>query len=129
MADPAEKRDFEAALAVLRKGEFAGGADGLHRISSSAIPQSGYTPSALFWLGNAQYANRDYRMPSATSARWCRRRPSICARPRPCWPIANCQVELKDIKAARKTLEDLVKAYPAVRGRCGRQGTPGQRLK
>ena len=26
--------------------------------------------------------------------------------------IANCQVELKDVKAARKTLEDLIKAYP-----------------
>jgi TolA-binding protein len=26
--------------------------------------------------------------------------------------IANCQVELKDIKGARKTLEDLIKAYP-----------------
>ena len=26
--------------------------------------------------------------------------------------IANCQVELKDTKAARKTLEDLIKAYP-----------------
>jgi len=25
--------------------------------------------------------------------------------------IANCQVELKETKAARKTLEDLVKAY------------------
>jgi TolA-binding protein len=27
--------------------------------------------------------------------------------------ISNVQVELKDLKAARKTLEDLVKAYPA----------------
>jgi len=26
--------------------------------------------------------------------------------------IANCQAELKDTKAARKTIEDLVKAYP-----------------
>jgi TolA-binding protein len=26
--------------------------------------------------------------------------------------LANCQVELKDTKSARKTLEDLVKAYP-----------------
>jgi len=26
--------------------------------------------------------------------------------------MANCQVELKDAKSARKTLEDLVKAYP-----------------
>ncbi len=26
--------------------------------------------------------------------------------------IANCQAELKDTKAARKTIEELVKAYP-----------------
>jgi TolA-binding protein len=26
--------------------------------------------------------------------------------------IANCQIELKDSKAARKTLEDLIKVYP-----------------
>ena len=26
--------------------------------------------------------------------------------------IANCQIELKDLKSARKTLDDLQKAYP-----------------
>ena len=26
--------------------------------------------------------------------------------------LANCQLELKDTKAARKTLADLIKAYP-----------------
>ena len=26
--------------------------------------------------------------------------------------VANCQVELKDTRGARKTLEDLIKAYP-----------------
>jgi TolA-binding protein len=26
--------------------------------------------------------------------------------------IANCQIELKDTRTARKTLEDLVRAYP-----------------
>ena len=26
--------------------------------------------------------------------------------------IANCQVELKDVRGARKTLEDLGRAYP-----------------
>ena len=26
--------------------------------------------------------------------------------------VANCQVELKDIRGARKTLDDLIKAYP-----------------
>jgi TolA-binding protein len=26
--------------------------------------------------------------------------------------VANCQLELKDIKAARKTFEDVIKTYP-----------------
>jgi len=26
--------------------------------------------------------------------------------------IANCQIELKDTRSARKTLDDLMKAYP-----------------
>ena len=26
--------------------------------------------------------------------------------------VANCQVELKDVRGARKTLQDLVSAYP-----------------
>ena len=26
--------------------------------------------------------------------------------------IANCQIELKDTKAARRTLDDLIKTYP-----------------
>jgi TolA-binding protein len=26
--------------------------------------------------------------------------------------MANCQIELKDVKAGRKTLEDLIKKYP-----------------
>ncbi|MCX7234495.1 MAG: tol-pal system protein YbgF, partial [Burkholderiales bacterium] len=27
--------------------------------------------------------------------------------------VANCQAELKDTRGARKTLDDLIKAYPA----------------
>ena len=27
--------------------------------------------------------------------------------------LANCQIEMKDNRAARKTIEELVKAYPA----------------
>ena len=27
--------------------------------------------------------------------------------------VANCQIEMKDTRAARKTLDDLIKAYPS----------------
>jgi TolA-binding protein len=45
-------------------------------------------------------------------------RSMLFARARPCQgtrgvlSIANCQIELKDTRAARRTLEDLTKAYP-----------------
>jgi tol-pal system protein YbgF len=109
--DPAEKRDFEAALAVFRKGDFAAAqtafVDFLRR-----YPQSGYAPSAFFWLGNAQYATRDYKEAVQNFRILLSQAPDHMRAPEAVLSIANCQLELKDTKAARKTLEELVKAYP-----------------
>ena len=111
VADPAEKQEFDAALAVLRKGEFAPAQTAFSNFLKR-YPQTGYKAPALFWLGNAQYALRNYkdaitnfRLLVATDSEHVRAPEAVLA-------IANCQVELKDVKAARKTLEDLIKAYP-----------------
>ena len=110
-AEPFEKRDFEAALAIFRKSDFAASQtafiDFLKR-----FPQSGYGPSALFWLGNAQYATRDYKEAVINFRSLLSLSPDHVRAPEAVLSIANCQVELKDTKAARKTLEDLLKAYP-----------------
>lgn len=110
-AEPFEKRDFEAALTIFKKGDFAGSqtvfVDFLKR-----YPQSGYGPSALFWLGNAQYATRDYKEAVTNFRSLLSLSPDHVRAPEAVLSIANCQVELKDTKAARKTLEDLLKAYP-----------------
>lgn len=110
-ADPAEKRDFDAALAVFRSGDFAGAqkrfVDFLRRNA-----KSGYEPSALFWLGNAQYATRDYKEAVINFRSLIAKDPEHPRVPESVLSIANCQIELKDAKGARKTLEDLVKAYP-----------------
>lgn len=110
-ADPAEKRDFDAAFAMFRKPDFAASqaafGDFLRR-----YPQSGYNPSALFWMGNSQYALRDY--PSAVN----NFRGMIATAPdhpkasEAALSIANCQIEMKDTVAARKTLADLITVYP-----------------
>jgi tol-pal system protein YbgF len=110
-ADPTEQRDFEAALAVFRKGDFAG-AQGAFGEFIRRWPQSGYRPSALFWLGNAQYANRDYRGALANFRQLLQQAPEHARAPEAVLSIANCQIELKDNPGARKTLDDLVKAYP-----------------
>lgn len=110
-ADPAEKRDFEAALAVFRSGKFA------ESITAFAAfvrqyPRSGYLPSARFWLGNSQYAQREYKDAIGNFKQLLADAPGHARAPEAALSIANCQLELKDAKSARKTLEDLVKAYP-----------------
>ena len=110
MAEPAETRDYDAALAVMRKGDFAlalpAFTDFVRR-----YPASGYHPSALFWLGNLHYAQRNYKDAMAQYRALVAAAPAHLRAPEAMLSIANCQVELKETKAARKTLEDLVKAY------------------
>ena len=111
VASPGETRDFEAALAVLRKGDFAT-AQVAFLDFVNRNPQSGYRPSAVFWLGNAQYALRNYRDAVANFKGLLTLAPDHARAPEAALSIANCQVELKDMKSARKTLEDLIKVYP-----------------
>jgi tol-pal system protein YbgF len=111
MADPSEKRDYEAALAAFRGGQF-GPAQVAFVDFVKRYPQSGYAPSALFWLGNAQYATRDYKEAITNLRSMASLAPTHAKVPEALLQIANCQIELKDVKAARATLNDLVKKFP-----------------
>ena len=109
-ADAAEKRDFEAALAQFRSGSFTQAQTAFERFAAE-YPRSGYVPSARFWLGNAQYANRDYKGAIGTFKVMLTSAPNHARAPEALLSIANCQMELKETKGARKTLEDLVSNY------------------
>jgi len=110
-ADPREKADFEAALGVFRAGQFAQAQTAFAEFVKR-YPQSGYNASALFWLGNAQYATRNYNEAIANFRSMLSQAPDHAKAPEAVLSIANCQIELKDTRAARRTLEDLTKAYP-----------------
>ncbi|MEP7101209.1 MAG: YbgF trimerization domain-containing protein, partial [Burkholderiales bacterium] len=58
--EPDEKRQYDEAMELLRKSDFAGTANALTAFRKR-YPSSGYTESALFWLGNAQYGVRQYK--------------------------------------------------------------------
>ncbi len=111
MADPAEKRDFDAAFALFRAGDFAKSQKALFDFIQR-YPGSGYSPSALYWLGNAQYSNRDYKEAIINFRSMISKNPDHMRAPEAMLSIANCQLEMKDPKSAKKTLEDLMKAYP-----------------
>lgn len=110
-ADPGETREFESAMAAVRRNDFATAQVGLTELLRR-YPQSGYRFAALFWLGNAQYANRDYSGAIANFRALLAQAPEHARAPETALSIANCQIELKDTRTARKTLEDLIKAYP-----------------
>ena len=111
LAEPAEIKAYEEALAIFRNGEFAAASNTFNDFVIR-FPKSGYVLPALFWLGNAQYASRDYKSAIRNFNNLLTRDPSHPRAPEAMLSVANCQLELKDGKAARKTFADLIKAYP-----------------
>lgn len=111
MADPTEKRDFDAAFALFRTGDFVKSQKALYDFIQR-YPSSGYSASALYWLGNAQYSNRDYKEAIINFRSMISKNPDHMRAPEALLSIANCQLEMKDPKSAKKTLEDLMKVYP-----------------
>jgi tol-pal system protein YbgF len=111
MVEPSEQRDFEAALGTFRRGDFVAAQVAFGEFLKR-YPNSGYRPTALFWIGNAQYANKDYRGAIANFRLLLQQAPDHPRAPEAVLSIANCQIELKDNASARRTLDDLIKAYP-----------------
>ncbi len=111
-ASPAEKAEFDQALQTLRRADFPAAASAfsgfLQRYSDS-----GYTPSALYWLGNAQYANRAYKEALQSHNRLVTQFPGHLRTPEAMLAMANSYIELKDSKAARKMLESLTALHPS----------------
>ncbi len=106
-----DKQEYDAALAVFRAGDFKGAQTGFANFIKR-YPRSSLAPSALFWLGNAQYATRDYKEAITNFRSLLTASPNHQRAPEAMLSIANCQIELKDNRAARATLESLVKTYP-----------------
>ena len=111
LADPAEIRFYEASLASFRKGEFAVASEGFIDFNKR-YPASGYAVMSLFWLGNSQYANREYKDAIKNFNNLLAKDPDHARAPDAMLSVANCQLEMKDVKSARKTLDDLMKKYP-----------------
>lgn len=110
-AQPVEQQAYEAALDLLRQGEFEKSRDAFTSFMRQ-YPQSGYQNSARFWLGNALYATRQYQPAIDNFNALLRAAPKHARAPEAALSIANSQVELKNVPAARKTLENLITVYP-----------------
>lgn len=115
-----EKRIYEEAIGQLRIGEYDKASAALSAFLRK-YPNSGYADIARYWLGNAQYGRRDYKEAINSFRTFVTAAPTHARAPEAMLAMANCQIEMQDGKAARRTLEELVRTYPqseaAVAGR------------
>ena len=111
LADPDEKRDFEAAFVLFRKGDFAAAAKEFAQFVR-VYSASGYKPSALYWLGSAKFARRDFNEAIAQLKGLASDFPNHARTPEAMLTIGNAQLEIKQAKEARKTFNELLKLYP-----------------
>lgn len=111
LADPEETRLYGDAVGLLRQGEFAPAVNALAAFQRR-YPTSGYASAAQYWLANAYYGKRDYKEAIPAFRALVNGAPDHPRAPEALLSIANCQIELKDPKAARKTLDELLKTYP-----------------
>ena len=110
-AEVDEKRQFDEAMAVLRSGDFAKAAEAFAAFGKR-WPTGGYYETSRFWLGNALYGKRDYKEAIATFRAMLASAPDHPRAPEAMLSVANCYVELRDTRSAKRTLEDVMKTYP-----------------
>jgi len=106
-----ERQAYDQAIATMRSGDFDGAANQLTQFGAR-FPNSGYQPSARFWLGNALYGKRDYKGAITAFRGMVDTYPQHPKAPEALLAMANSQAEAKDNKAARRTLDELLKRYP-----------------
>ena len=102
---------YEEAMAAIRGGDFDKSATQFTEFLRR-YPQSGYADSARFWLGNALYGKRQHKEAIAAFRSFVNAAPAHPRAPEALLALANSQAEMKDVRGARKTIEDLIKAYP-----------------
>ena len=106
-----EQRSYDAALDQFKSGNYAAAVTSFQAFART-YPRSPLAPSAVYWTGNAQYAQKDFRAAIATQRQLLAAYPDSQKVPDAMLNIASCQVELGDAAAARRTLEELVAKYP-----------------
>jgi peptidoglycan-associated lipoprotein len=74
--------------------------------------RSPLAPSAQYWLGNAQFAKRDFRSAITAQRMLIQVYPDSAKVPDALLNISSAQAELNDNAAARRTLEELIAKYP-----------------
>jgi tol-pal system protein YbgF len=109
--DPGELKSYEAAMTLFKAGDYKVAANALADFVRRH-PTSSYASNAQYWLGNAYYAQRDYKNAIAAQEVVASTYKDSAKAPDAILNIASSYTELKDKKNAKKALQQLVAKYP-----------------
>ena len=110
--DPAqENQQYESALAQFKGGKYKDAANALTAFLQ-AYPNSTLAPNALFWLGNAWYAQQNCYKAIDMQNQVLSRFPTSNKAPDALLAIATCQQDLGNPSGAKRSLENLLTRYP-----------------
>jgi tol-pal system protein YbgF len=106
-----ETRAYEAALNQFKLGNYPLAISAFQGFLVT-YPSSKLAPSAQYWIGNAHFAQRDYKQAMAAQQRVLASWPDDAKAADAMLNIASSQDALGDRRGAQKTLEALVQRYP-----------------
>jgi len=106
-----EQKVYDAALDRFKAGSYGAAVSGFQTFLKT-YPKSPLAPSAQYWIGNAQYAQKDFRGAIATQRQLVSAYPDSPKVPDALLNIATAQLDLGDGAGSRKTLEELLAKYP-----------------
>jgi len=108
---PGEKLAYDTALKSFQEGQF----DKAEKQFAAFIqkyPTSPYFPVAMYWLGNAKYALKDYNSATVQFEKLIAQFPNHQRVPGAMLMMANCQFESGNKLVANLLLTNLVSKYP-----------------
>ena len=108
---PGEKEAYEAALKAFQDGSLKKAESGFGAFVKK-YPASPYWPLAQFWLGNAEYGQKDYKSAITTLQALVKKYPLHGRIPDALLTLGNSQIDAGQKPAAKKTLESLVNNHP-----------------
>ncbi len=106
-----EQRAYDTALDQFKSGNYSA-ATASFQAFVRTYPKSPLAPSALYWAGNAQYGQKDFRGAITTQRQLLSTFPDSQKIPDALLNIASAQIELGDNAGAKKTLGDIIAKYP-----------------
>ena len=106
-----EKRQYDAALALVRGSEFRTASVAFSQFIARH-PESPYLANAMFWNANALFGMKDYRAAATANEKFLSKFNDHPKAADAALSLAFAQIELNERPQARKSLETVIEKFP-----------------